>query len=153
MSEKRRRFKELEDLAIQELAKPEHLQNKELIREYIFATDDIPVPTSVTSSARPREIDPEMERRRQEEQESHMPFSKRARTDQENLAYVNEYNPQARTQNVTITKSISNLSLSGKNKPLIDLKTELIEPEDEAFESDKNVYGNPAFRLGTDLLI
>ncbi len=63
------------------------------------------------------------------------------------------YNSNAQTsQNPTqtgITKSISNLNITGKSKPLIQLKTEQTEPEDDAYETDKNVYENPEFNLGS----
>ena len=153
MSERKRTFNELQELAIIELAKPLHEQNNDLLREYIETPEEVPLPTSARTNMFPREVNPDLERLHQEELESHMPFAKRARTQQDNLAYVSEYNQNAQANqtptHIGITKSISNLDLNGTSKPLIHLKTEQTEPQDDAYETDKNIYENPEFNLGS----
>lgn len=153
----KRSFKELEDLVLLEQLKPLDLRDQNLINEYAQEKAKKTRPcTSYHSQA--MEIDPEKERREREEEEAHAPFSKRARTDQENYAYIAENKEKAEEEQIqraqarrTEASTDSNIETTINNLKITDtkqkIKYELLNQDEEAFDSDNEIYKNPEFNL------
>jgi hypothetical protein len=148
----------LEQKFLLEMAKPFSQQNQTIIEEYKNMQSNIPPPTTSTSAYQ-RRIDPEKERLREEENRAHQPFSKRARTEQENYSYIEENKhevemEQIRIANtpVSVSASSANLSNTINNLSIRDTSTfttkpEFLTEEEEAYESDLIVYNNEQFGL------
>jgi HrpA-like RNA helicase len=144
----------LKEKFLLEMAKPLYEQDRSIIEEFRRMQPIIPEPTSRTNGYQ-RIIDPEKERILEEENQSHQPFRKRARNEQENYAYVEEVRLQVEMEQIrtttevgtsaSLTNTITNLTLTDNST--FTNKTEFLTEEEEAHESDLIVYNNPKFNL------